>query len=267
MTAGGASRGANGRCVLVVHRVMPVVERDHDVRRADFEALLDRLVAAGTRFAADLDAVPTDGSVILTFDDASTDHLETARALANRGIVGVFFPTVGVMGTPGHLDAAGLQELVACGHVLGSHGWSHKRLDRLTSAELEDEVVTSRKVLEDTLGISVRHFAPAGGIGFKGMAGRLGAAGYVVSRSTRWGIYRSLGDRWAIPTVPVTQMTIGRGWVDGAATRIRLPFSFAAVGIARSAMGSDTRTRLRQTVMRRRHAAVPESEDPPDQLA
>jgi hypothetical protein len=99
------------------------------------------------------------------------------------------------------------------------------------------------------------------------MAARLGAAGYLASRSTRWGIYRNLADRWAIPTVPATQMTVSRGWVDGATTRFRLPVAVAALGLARSVIHTDTRTRIRGSVLARRRRRPPPGTTPPPPAA
>ena len=39
---------ADGCCVLTFHRIVAVPERDHDVTRTSFEALLDRLATTGT---------------------------------------------------------------------------------------------------------------------------------------------------------------------------------------------------------------------------
>ncbi len=198
---------------------------------------------------SDLAAPPTDGAVVLTFDDASSDHLAVADALSARGMSGVFFSSVGALGTPGHLSSEALRELVRGGHVVGSHGWSHERLDRLSPAQLEKEFVTSRAFLEDLLGIPVTLFAPAGGIGFDSMPRELESAGYVASRSTRWGIHRRLEDRWQIPGVPVTNMTVERGWVAKAATTRRLPLPMVGLSLLRNVLRPDVRTSLRRLLL------------------
>jgi peptidoglycan/xylan/chitin deacetylase (PgdA/CDA1 family) len=156
----------------------------------------------------------------------------------------------------------GLRELLAGGHVIGSHGWSHRRLDRLTDAELDQEFIATRSELEQGLGVSVTMFAPAGGIGFKGLGPRLEAAGYVGSRSTRWGIYRDVSDRWVIPTLPVTQLTVQRGWVDAAATRLKLPIAMSGLGVVREVVSQDLRSRIRSKVMRRREEQPPHADAP-----
>ena len=240
------------RCVLVSHRVVKgPLERDHDLMWSEFVDLLDRLEAAGSTFAANLDAEPVDGAVVLTFDDFSTDHAAVADELTRRGIPGVFFPTVGAMGTPGHLPRSHVREVAAAGHVIGAHGWSHQRLDRLSDAELHEEIVTSKTTLEDLLGTAVTLFAPAGGIGFKALPERLAAAGYVVSRSTRWGIHRRMDDRWEIPAVPVTHTTSSRGWPYAAATEGRLPLTMSTLSMVRNTISPDVRTTIRGRLLGR----------------
>lgn len=247
----GARRG--GRCVLVGHRVLSGPrERDHDLAMPDFLALIDRLQAAGCTFASDLAAEPNDGAVVLTFDDGSSDHPALGAAIAERGLAALFFISVGHMGTPGHIDPGGLGELVAQGHTIGSHGWSHRRLDQLSDVDLDEEFTTSRARLEDLTGAAVTLFSPAGGIGFRSLPDRLRRSGYVASRSTRWGIHRRLEDRWEIPAVPVTHLTVARGWVVGAATARRLPLAMTAMSVARKTLSADTRTRLRRGLLRGR---------------
>ena len=218
-----------------------------------FLTLIDRLLAAGVTFGLDLAGVPDDGAVVLTFDDATRDHQALGRELADRGVPAIFFVPAGLLGLPGYLDEADLQELVAAGHVIGSHGWSHKRLDLLPSADLAAEFESSRAKLEDLTGAPVTLFAPAGGIAIPSLPRRLEAAGYIASRSTRWGIQRPRGDRWSIPTVPVTPVTADRGWVASAATERRLPVAMIALGAVRDVLGPGARTALRGQ-LHRRHA-------------
>ncbi len=230
---------------------------------SDFFALIETLVEGGCVFAPNLDAEPGDGATVLTFDDATSDHRRLAHALADRGVPAVFFISAGLIGTPGHLDEAALRELVAGGHVIGSHGWSHQRLDRVPEKDLGREIDSSRSFLEDLTGEPVNYFAPAGGIGVHSLAPRLRAAGYTASRSTRWGIHRRIADRWHIPAVPITRVTADHGWVAVAATERRLPVAMIALGAVRGALGNDARTRMRGRLHRTAlatAASVPASE-------
>ena len=221
------------------------LERDHDLAWSHFLTLLDQLLAAGSTFARDLEAEPRDGAVVLTFDDATDDHRALANELAARNVPAIFFVSAGLVATPGYLDSAGLRELVAGGHVIGSHGWSHRRLDLLGERDLAREIESPRPKLEDLAGVPVTLFAPAGGIGVPPLPELLRAAGYVASRSTRWGIHRRVGDQWRIPVVPVTRVTVDRGWVVAAATQLRLPAAMIALRAVRGALAPNARTKLR----------------------
>jgi Polysaccharide deacetylase len=258
-----SDRPSAGRCVLVIHRVVTgPVERDHDMPWEAFIELVDGLAAHGCAFVGDLDAEPRDGAVVLTFDDATDDHLNVARALTERGVPAVFFVPAAAVGTPEHLDLEGIREMVAGGHIIGSHGWSHRRLDRLAATDLAQEIVASRAFLEDATGVPVTLFAPAGGIGVHSLPAHLRAAGYTASRSTRWGIHRRIADRWHIPAVPVTRVTTDRGWVSIAATERRLPVAMIALGAVRGALGNDARTSVRGRLHRR--GAVDAAKGAPD---
>jgi hypothetical protein len=225
---------AAGRCVLVSHRVLKGrLERDHDMAWPDFLGLVDGLASDGCTFVPDLADEPRDGAVVLTFDDATSDHRHVAHALADRGVPAVFFIPAGLLGTPGHLNAGDLREMTAAGHVIGSHGWSHRRLDLVPEADLAREIDSSRAYLEDLTGAPVTLFAPAGGIGIRSLAPRLRAAGYTASRSTRWG-----------------------GWVAVAAIERRLPVAMIALGAVRGALGNDARTSVRGRLHRRSATAA-----------
>jgi peptidoglycan/xylan/chitin deacetylase (PgdA/CDA1 family) len=237
---------AGGRCVLVFHRIVTgPAERDHDLSQPDFVALLDRLQAAGCTFASDLDAEPRDGAVVLTFDDGSEDHRAVGQELARRGLPAVFFISAGALGTSTHLDNDALRELVSGGHSIGSHGWIHRRLDQVSGADIAQEIESSRAKLQEVTGQPITLFAPAGGIEGSALPSRLRAAGYVASRSTQWGIHRRLDDLWRIPSVPVTHVTVDRGWVDTAAMERRIPVAMVALGTVRRALRPDVRTALR----------------------
>ena len=218
--------------------------------------MIDRLLAAGITFTADLAAEPRDGNVVLTFDDGTTDHRDVGRALAERGVPAVFFVPAGLLELPGQCRPEEVRELADEGHVIGSHGWSHQRLDLLPESDLPRELESSKAKLEDITGLPVTLFAPPGGISVDSLPERLGAAGYVASRSVRWGIHRPLGDPWQIPTVPVTQVTTDRGWVVKAATEGRLPLAMVAMRALRDTLSPEARTTLRHLLHRRHSAAA-----------
>jgi peptidoglycan/xylan/chitin deacetylase (PgdA/CDA1 family) len=236
---------------LTFHRIVAEPERDYDVSYRSFDALVDRLAAAGAPFTTEL-ARPVDHALALTFDDGSADHLEVAEALADRSLRCVFFVPSASLGRPGALTADGCRRLVALGHVVGSHARHHAPLAGLTLAELRAQVEKSKAQLEEVTGTSVSTFAPPGGIGHPELPEMLERAGYEASRSTSWGFYRSPEQRWRAPCLPVTEFTLGRGWIDAAVARWSLPAAMRVGSAVRRIVPTPAAARLRG----RLHAAA-----------
>jgi peptidoglycan/xylan/chitin deacetylase (PgdA/CDA1 family) len=57
------------------------------------------------------------------------------------------------------LSRAGLHELAAQGHTIGSHTYSHRMLTALPLAEAIEEIRRGRAELEELLGMSAKHFS------------------------------------------------------------------------------------------------------------
>jgi peptidoglycan/xylan/chitin deacetylase (PgdA/CDA1 family) len=216
----------------MLHRVPDRRERDHDLSRSSFELLL-RLLERSARPVVDELRTPVDGSVVLTFDDGTRDHLLVARELRERGLPAIFFVPLGRVGSDGHLRSEEVQELERLGHLVGSHAVRHTRLDALSSMELAEEVVESKRGLDQLLERPVTFFAAPGGSVHPELATVLAKAGYEAARSTRWGLYAREQDRWHIPCLPVTELTLRNGWVERVLESWRIPSSMRWVAAAR----------------------------------
>lgn len=88
--------------------------------------------------------------VALTFDDGPSDYtLQVAKVLEQYGVHGTFF----MLGTnvEGREDI--VRTLVAHGHAIGNHSWSHPDLTTLAPADrksqLRDTLLTLRRVVGD----------------------------------------------------------------------------------------------------------------------
>src|SRR5690606_7942126 len=117
----GAERTGAGRmsvAILVYHRIVAGPAGGvHDVPEERFGRHLAALVALGARPEdGPLLRLPDGRGVILTFDDATSDHLAAAARLEERGWRGLFFVPAGRIGEPGRLTAAELSGLAARGH-------------------------------------------------------------------------------------------------------------------------------------------------------
>lgn len=101
----------------------------------------------------------------LTFDDGHDSNLQVATPILQKhGLTARFFITAGWTGKrPAFMDFHDLRELLAAGHSIGAHGWSHKLLTHCSDQELKAELVTARQTLEDGLGASVTTMSLPGG--------------------------------------------------------------------------------------------------------
>ena len=234
-------------CVLTLHRVVPRLEQDHDLRIESFERVLDLIGA--TEATTDL-RLSARSAVALTLDDATEDHLAAAERLAERNLRAILFVPAAKLGCRGHLDERALRRLVSLGHSVGSHGLSHIRLERLPQPALRYELEASRDVLGQLTGSAPRYFAPPGGSDHPALAAELEAAGYEASRSTRWGLYHSDAQRLRIPSVPVTELTLRRGWVEAALAGV-LPCAMRAVFAGKRALPARVHATARRVANRR----------------
>lgn len=89
----------------------------------------------------------------VTFDDGHVSNYDRALPLLEETDArATFFIVASFVGKAADtMNAAQLRELSALGHEIGSHSWSHPVLTRCGSKELMDELVRSRRVLEDII--------------------------------------------------------------------------------------------------------------------
>lgn len=113
---------------------------------------------------------------ILTFDDAYVNTLENAvPVLARHNIRSITFVVAGRMG--GHnewdvargekrerlMDQVQVREWLAAGHEIGSHTLTHPNLKTVSKPQAREEIFASKKLLEDSFSVPVRHFCyPSG---------------------------------------------------------------------------------------------------------
>jgi polysaccharide deacetylase family protein (PEP-CTERM system associated) len=101
----------------------------------------------------------------VTFDDGHISNLHYALPLLQKhSVPATFFVSVGLIGVSQNLMTwAHLRELVAHGHRVQSHGWSHSLFTHGSAAELERELLHSRLTIEDKLGVAVDSISAPGG--------------------------------------------------------------------------------------------------------
>lgn len=101
----------------------------------------------------------------VTFDDGHISNFQYALPiLQRRGMKAQFFITVGWTGCKsGYMGWQELRALQAAGQSIGAHGWSHKLLTHCNERELHAELIDSRTMLEDKLGMPITTMSLPGG--------------------------------------------------------------------------------------------------------
>ncbi|HEY6249044.1 MAG TPA: polysaccharide deacetylase family protein [Candidatus Angelobacter sp.] len=118
--------------------------------------------------------------LVFSFDDGHISNYVMALPLLQKYSCKALFFVIGSrMGE--HKDFmtwAHLRELVALGHRVEAHGWSHTFLTRCSDDDLRTELVRTREVLEDRLGAPVAALSAPHGRWNRRVLGACAAAGY-----------------------------------------------------------------------------------------
>lgn len=157
------------------HRPWGVKWRSLYLSPRRFARQLRELADAGYRTARLSDPRPTHGNValkfVITFDDGYASVARNATpVLREHGFTAIQFLVAGEIGGINRwdrvkgevesplMDASQIREWLQAGHEIGSHTLTHPRLSALSPAELREEIGASKRCLEDTFGVPIRHF-------------------------------------------------------------------------------------------------------------
>jgi len=104
-------------------------------------------------YQVDWNCPPSGDKLMITFDDGGASSLYIGETLLRHGWRGHFFIVTGMLGSRTFLDAAGVRELRAQGHLVGSHSHTHPDIFRdLSPVRMAEEWTESRNRLSDLLG-------------------------------------------------------------------------------------------------------------------
>lgn len=161
---------------------------------------LDRAVREGT-------ALP-DKPVMLTFDDAWREQYTIAfPLLKERGMVGVFYVHTGVLSDDparGYVTWTELCEMHGAGMDIQSHTVSHPSLPGLEAAKLDEELRSSKAVLEKFFGEECISVAYPFGDFTKRETAAAENAGYRFAFTTEVGLAHDAGQPFEIGRTIVT---------------------------------------------------------------
>ncbi|HEU4514605.1 MAG TPA: polysaccharide deacetylase family protein [Nocardioidaceae bacterium] len=155
-----------------------------------------------------------DRTVVLTFDDGYDDFHGAALPLLERhGFSATVFVTTGWVRDAGR-HAAGrplartlswsqVAEAAAAGVEIGAHSHSHPELDQLPQRALQDELRTSKALLEDRLDGAVRSLAYPYGYSSRRVRAAAAAVGYDAAAAVANAVARDDADPFAVPRLTV----------------------------------------------------------------
>ena len=153
--------GASGAAGWGLRGGGPIVDRAGNLENLDATGVgSGRAGAFGIRRV--IYSVPVDETIAsLTFDDGPDPQFtpRVLEILAGYGIKATF----NVMGYNAIHHADILMEVVAAGHEIGNHTWSHLDLSTIGVAETAYEIRRGRQVIEDLTKQKIRFFRPPRG--------------------------------------------------------------------------------------------------------
>lgn len=86
------------------------------------------------------------------------------------------------------MDCAQVRDWLAAGHLIGSHTLSHPQLTRIPMSSVREEIVASKKKLEDLFGVTVDLFCYPYGDWNEAVLEAVQAAGYRAACTTEFGL-------------------------------------------------------------------------------
>lgn len=185
--------------ILLYHRILPeeddlskvsTEERVFSVKEKEFSKQLEYLYSNGwktlnlSQLLEYLQAKTPfpDKSLVISFDDGNqTDYTVAFPLLEKFGFKATFFLTSDFIEKSGHLQKSQILKMSQEGMEFGSHGKTHKFLSTLKEEELRQELLGSKKFLEEIIGKEINLLSLPGGyhsttvkritkeLGFKGV--------------------------------------------------------------------------------------------------
>lgn len=150
-------------------------------------------------------------NIFLTFDDAFRDVFAHALpVLAAHGYRAILFLVSDLIGKTNEwqqragdaveplMDAAQIREWLAAGMEIGAHTRTHPWLTQLPPAAAREEIIGSRKSLEDRFGVAVEHFCYPYGDWNPAVRDLVQAAGFATACTTVPGVNLTGQSPWEL---------------------------------------------------------------------
>lgn len=164
-----------GQAILCYHKTEPVPAgariKGLYLEPALFQKQIRELSAAGFSFVPP-GAAGGSGAITITFDDGFRSNFEAAiPVMRDAGCRAINYLVADRIGKTSDweaaeggearalMDEAQVRDWLAAGHWIGAHTCTHPRLSRISRDRAKEEIVSSRKKLEDLFGTAIDHFA------------------------------------------------------------------------------------------------------------
>jgi len=190
-------------------------------------------------------------AVVLTFDDGTASHLDSVlHMLWERNMPGEFFVYPVNVGRAGFLSWSELRGMASAGMSIQSHGYSPRYLNDLDDTAIVNELLRSKRVIEDRIGQAVTVFAAAGGRINPFIAALARRVGYKAVCGSRPGRWQRHSAKPVIPRIPVRASTtadeIG-DWISNRTLALTAQAGrYRMLQAARWALGNDVYDHLRR---------------------
>ena len=145
-------------------------------------------------------------SVVITFDDGYEEVYQVAWPMIKRfGFLAIVFVTPAEVGLPGFATWEQLREMAGEGLRIGCHTMHHSYLPLVSDDRLVEEVIDSKRVIEEQIGQTVQFLSyPVGGYTPKAQA-VVRQAGYLAACTTNRASRANGADRFALRRIKVTE--------------------------------------------------------------
>lgn len=146
--------------------------------------------------------------VLITFDDGYAGNCEQALPILSRfGMKACFFVTVNEIGAQAMMTWGQLHELLQAGMQVQSHLLHHVMLSELSREKAGEELLRSREVLQESLGIPVDLLSLPNGSSHRHYVALAKEAGYRAGFSSKLGYVGASSHPFLLERIPVLRST------------------------------------------------------------
>jgi len=145
--------------------------------------------------------------LMITIDDGYREVRDVSHLFVESGLMPVLFVVTDYTEYSAYLSWPDLAELVAQGFIIGSHSMDHSSLREISEAAREQQIVGSKALLEEHLGVSIDAFCYPSGSFNQHTKELLAQNGYRTAFSLNETIYQQPDDPFFIGRIRIDYRT------------------------------------------------------------